>query len=255
MEGVTGEMNDFITLTCPTCGGELEVSPDAPSYVCKHCGNEHVLKQGSENTLLEAFAKCPKCNRNDQVRRVSAIVKSQIQHLDGTTVIEDSYRDRNGHWHSTTRSMPFTGKQSSELARQLSSPPKPDKPRGLGWLLWVGVLSSTLLALFLAVNGLAIFVVSLITPDFEAGETLLASGGCIITSVIVALGIPFFVLQHRKAIRKATPAYEKEMSAWRRAMEKYRHLYYCFRDDVVFDPEAGATFDSTRLMGYLYSNG
>ncbi len=230
------------------------MSSDASSYVCNHCGNEHLLERDSDSILLEAFAKCPKCGRNDQVRRVSAIVKSQIQHLEGTTLTEKYYRNEDGQLHSTTESVPFTGKQSSELARQLSPPSKPEKPRGLGCLLWLGLGSAALLALFLAVNGLAIFSVGLFNPDLEAWRFTLTSLGCMVTSAVVALSLPFFLHRHKKAISEATAKYEKDVSAWGAAMEKYRRSYYCSRDDIVFDPEEGTFCDPSQLTRYLYSN-
>ena len=38
---------EFVTLTCPTCGGKLEVGKDINQFACGHCGNEHVVvRQG-----------------------------------------------------------------------------------------------------------------------------------------------------------------------------------------------------------------
>jgi DNA-directed RNA polymerase subunit RPC12/RpoP len=36
-------MADLITLTCPSCGGQLQVTSDADRYVCQRCGNAHVI--------------------------------------------------------------------------------------------------------------------------------------------------------------------------------------------------------------------
>lgn len=38
-------MADFISLTCPTCGGKLEITPDMDRFACSHCGNEHLVKR------------------------------------------------------------------------------------------------------------------------------------------------------------------------------------------------------------------
>jgi predicted RNA-binding Zn-ribbon protein involved in translation (DUF1610 family) len=37
-------MPDFITLSCPSCGGKMRVAPHARSTICEYCGNEHVLR-------------------------------------------------------------------------------------------------------------------------------------------------------------------------------------------------------------------
>ncbi len=39
-------MPDFITLTCPACGGKLEITDDIERFACAHCGREHVVKRG-----------------------------------------------------------------------------------------------------------------------------------------------------------------------------------------------------------------
>ena len=38
-------MSDVITLTCPSCGGRLQITPDINRFVCAHCGNEHVVRR------------------------------------------------------------------------------------------------------------------------------------------------------------------------------------------------------------------
>lgn len=38
-------MNDFVTLTCPSCGGKLQITKDIERFACGHCGNEHVVKR------------------------------------------------------------------------------------------------------------------------------------------------------------------------------------------------------------------
>jgi hypothetical protein len=48
--------------------------------------------------------------------------------------------------------------------------------------------------------------------------------------------------------------YRREKSAWDVAIQIYRRLYYCFRDDILFDPGTGATCAPSRLKEYLYSS-
>ncbi len=47
-------MSSLITLTCPSCGGRLEVTNQAERYVCVHCGNAHVIDPG---VRAESLAK------------------------------------------------------------------------------------------------------------------------------------------------------------------------------------------------------
>jgi hypothetical protein len=39
-------MSNLITLTCPSCGGRLEVTNNTERYVCAHCGNSHIVDPG-----------------------------------------------------------------------------------------------------------------------------------------------------------------------------------------------------------------
>jgi len=38
------EKPDFITLSCPNCGGSLKVTEEKERYICPHCGQEHLLR-------------------------------------------------------------------------------------------------------------------------------------------------------------------------------------------------------------------
>lgn len=39
-------MPDFITLSCPACGGKLEITNDVERFACSHCGREHLVRRG-----------------------------------------------------------------------------------------------------------------------------------------------------------------------------------------------------------------
>src|SRR5258706_205176 len=51
-------MSDFVTLTCPSCGGRLEITKDVERFACAHCGNEHVVRRAGALGLfaLGAYA-------------------------------------------------------------------------------------------------------------------------------------------------------------------------------------------------------
>lgn len=38
-------MSDFITLTCPSCGGKLQITKGVDRLACANCGNEHIVKR------------------------------------------------------------------------------------------------------------------------------------------------------------------------------------------------------------------
>ena len=39
-------MQNIITLTCPNCGGKLEITSDIERFTCMYCGAEHIVKRG-----------------------------------------------------------------------------------------------------------------------------------------------------------------------------------------------------------------
>jgi predicted RNA-binding Zn-ribbon protein involved in translation (DUF1610 family) len=54
-------MSDFVTLSCPTCGGKLQITQDIDRFACSHCGNEHVVKRSGGivalSPVVEGLAK------------------------------------------------------------------------------------------------------------------------------------------------------------------------------------------------------
>ena len=39
-------MSDFVSLTCPSCGGKLRITPDIDRFACQFCGTEQIVKRG-----------------------------------------------------------------------------------------------------------------------------------------------------------------------------------------------------------------
>ena len=39
-------MADVVSLSCPNCGGKLQITPDIDRFACTYCGNEHIVKRG-----------------------------------------------------------------------------------------------------------------------------------------------------------------------------------------------------------------
>jgi len=54
-------MSDFITLTCPNCGGRLQITQDVERFACMFCGVEHLVRRGggivSLSPVVEGLAK------------------------------------------------------------------------------------------------------------------------------------------------------------------------------------------------------
>lgn len=46
-------MSDYVSLTCPSCGGKLQVSTTIDRFACAYCGNEHIVKRGEGIIFLQ----------------------------------------------------------------------------------------------------------------------------------------------------------------------------------------------------------
>jgi hypothetical protein len=69
-------MSDLITLTCPSCGGRLEVTNNIERYVCAHCGNTHIVDPGARAESL--------AGEMEELKNVSSILrlKDEIEMLE-----------------------------------------------------------------------------------------------------------------------------------------------------------------------------
>lgn len=45
--------SDFITLSCPKCGGRLQITPDIERFACQYCGYEHIVRRSGGMVSLE----------------------------------------------------------------------------------------------------------------------------------------------------------------------------------------------------------
>ncbi len=45
--------SDFITLSCPNCGGRLQVTSDLERFACQYCGHEHIVRREGGMVSLE----------------------------------------------------------------------------------------------------------------------------------------------------------------------------------------------------------
>ncbi|MCX6070889.1 MAG: hypothetical protein NTU91_08540 [Chloroflexi bacterium] len=80
-------MPDFVTLTCPTCGGKLQITPDVERFACAHCGNEHLVRRGAGIISLAPVVESMDGLRRATDRTASELairrLKEEIAALDG----------------------------------------------------------------------------------------------------------------------------------------------------------------------------
>jgi hypothetical protein len=48
---------DFVTLSCPSCGGKLQITSDIERFACSYCGIEHIVRRGGGIITLAPFVE------------------------------------------------------------------------------------------------------------------------------------------------------------------------------------------------------
>jgi hypothetical protein len=221
--------------------------------------------------MLESYARCPRCGRNDRAEKVTAIRTSQTQQINEAEQRVEVYVDRSGRRQTRTVAVPRTRTQMSDLAKRLEPPRKPSpatEPRGgaSSAVLVIGIVLA-LLGLILAVIGvcpmLGIFGA---TSAEEAIITGLGTGVvCILPPIVLAgIGILLIVVgtkrrklskeRHQVAVSEARNNSEQAERIWQKAMERWNELYYCHRDDCVFIPDEGSCAPLSKMHDYLYQH-
>ncbi len=59
-------MEKIVTLSCPNCGGKLEVTQDLDRFACVYCGQEHMVQRGAGTVSLR-----PVVERLDAIQHTS----------------------------------------------------------------------------------------------------------------------------------------------------------------------------------------
>jgi DNA-directed RNA polymerase subunit RPC12/RpoP len=79
-------MADFVTLTCLSCGGKLEITKDIDRFACGYCGNEQIVKRSGGIVSLALIADDIKSMKTgvDKTAAELAIprIKKEIEELE-----------------------------------------------------------------------------------------------------------------------------------------------------------------------------
>ena len=165
---------------------------------------------------------CPVCGKDDAIQKVSAIVASG--RASGTlSGPSGGAAYVGGKWGITGGYTTLSGSMATELAQKLAPPSEPSRGRGVLASLFIG-------------GGIFEIVIALSTEEIW----ILPIG-----IVTIAIGAILLILYF-----KEKPKIEERFV---KAKSKWARLYYCFRDDIVFDPQTGETCHPDNLGKFLRS--
>ena len=275
-------MADLLKLVCPTCGGKLKVSKNAVSMVCQFCGNEHLVKHEAGGVvMLEAFARCPICGRNDKVEKVSAVIASQSHEISGVEQKSEVITNAQGQQQAVIREVPFSRKQISVLGQRLALPappdpsrfpPYPDVPkaasrRGGVAAIVIGGLG-ILLSPVCGISSMSSFAAALDSYDDPSGLAMtglvfviLGIGAFFVGAGLVVLGIVLTVRagrltssnmeRYREQVEAVKREHEEIQGDYEHTVSRWKELYYCARDDCVYIPGQNTSAPLTEMKEYL----
>ncbi len=243
--------NNLIPAVCPSCGGKLQVDPSTDITTCQYCGTEHIIRRNVKGSVtLEAFARCPLCQRNDRSEKVSAILKSSTGQSEAVVQQQQAYRDNKGQTHIRTVNVPVKSVQTSELARRLTPPSRPTAQSKKGYSIILLVI-----AILFIIIGIIGFINSIGSKSSSAVVGVLFCG---LLPSIMAIGL-FFLwrsLQRKekeKSIQQQSDI-NKGYQKWQQAISRWEKLYYCGRDDIIFIPGEKTSAAVADIHNYIYAN-
>jgi predicted RNA-binding Zn-ribbon protein involved in translation (DUF1610 family) len=269
-------MDDFITLNCPSCGGKLIIGKNTSVLKCEQCGSEHFVRREDASVTLESFARCPRCNRNDRVEKITSILRSQKQEIETREQRTSVYYNGEGHQRISTYYVPVKNTQISNLTKYLEPPPKPrftSKPhllseKNINVLQLLGIIITIIFFCNLPIFLLSIPIIN--NPD--SGKSL-TSILCCATPLIILLplGIMLIIIGNKKRgmireknekakeenkiiLNKWRNENQKIQDRWESAIKRWNNLYFCYRDDCVFLPDEGTYAPVDQMRSYIFKN-
>jgi hypothetical protein len=173
------------------------------------------------------MSTCPKCGHDDMIRKVSSIV-SQGRSTGYAAGLDGGY----------------SVSSTTDLAKRLAAPTRPSMPGVLGCtgpLLVVGLVACVVLALLLqSINP------GLLPSMLEKAAT--SKVPLLRPEYLFFLGLALiwilWWLSEKSKLRKA-------LSLWEQATRRWNRIYYCYRDDIVFD-EDGTSQSLDTMRPWLY---
>jgi hypothetical protein len=187
--------------------------------------------------------KCPICKKSDSIQKVSSIVDS------GTSTTVGTFSGPSGGLVSVDGKVGYAGGYTTlsgsqvsktNLATRLSPPHKPILKGGLGW--WWLLIIFGLFASYCPISIFSTFPGSIINSN---ENTIMAVTAliCIAYICLCIIYLVFFIYLEIKTKKKNKERYIKEAALYQEYMKVWNELYYCFRDDVIFNLETGKIYD------------
>ncbi len=196
---------------------------------------------------------CPICKHDDQIKKVSSIVSAgtSIHRFEGNSVDVAGASSNNGVSATGLGVGSMSGVQLSQshLSATLDGPVDPRVAISKKTIVWLAIF---VIALVRGLVGWKFINAEMGITERGVPKTLfdfIFGFGVFVLGPLVVV----FVVKLLKSIHKRKVGLDK-YPAYVKALEKWSRLYYCGRDDVVFDPATGASVPIDKCDEFIYQN-
>ena len=142
-----------------------------------------------------------------------------------------------GQWETAPRTQRF------DLARKLALPPIPTRP-----LITPGNCLSWGFILLTIPTGIIFAGLTYAAGMGNYHQQALTFFGSLAFAIAVILLITYLV-----SFKAGRAKYSAEKPKWDRAWRIWNRLYFCLRDNKIYDPETGEVFDVLALNHHIFS--
>jgi hypothetical protein len=191
---------------------------------------------------------CPLCHMVDRVQKVSGLVTAGASTSSAAGNVSDEGPVIGSAGSElgtvTTRRLHQEGSEQTRLSKLLSPPtePPPESPRSAGTGKAAVGLSAFAICSFLGASAVA----------GVTGQADISAYGLLLALAAV-VGVVVLLLRTRATDKRLEDEWQAERDQWKTAKANWDKLYYCWRDDVVFDPEdpSGTTTPASLMSTIL----
>lgn len=170
---------------------------------------------------------CPSCGKDDKIQKVSSIYTNGVSttQYDQPIAIQVDGKMVYGTQKQTATTL-------TNLAKKLSPPPEPPLPFqynscGGGIVLFIWMIVAIFGGWFVGSQAFG----------WNEGITMLASVGLFLAPII----------NYFMNVAAGKRKYQELYPDWQRKTVIWSELYYCYRDDCVFDPKKGKAVSPVRM--------
>lgn len=250
-------MDDLITLSCPSCGGQLRIESNTTNYTCYYCGQQHRLRIED----VEEYGRCPICHRNDKVEKVRAI-RYKKDHLSARLAPPEN-PDKTRSYQPKPKPEPI---KKTTLTEELTKSRYTKRakiilPFSIGFLVLFFILvtkdSSRLYPIWFFLLGLIGFVLSIVY--FIKGKIDEKKLNKKLQQQLIENWHTQNETQEQEwsdYIQKYDNEFHQKSAMMKdkysKAMQRYDLLYYCHRDDCVFIPGESGYAPSAKIDEFLF---